>query len=191
MSYNSVISSNDSMKLTKLLENKEFFEQRNEYMKDVNDYYAENGTVVGFPGIEDETAHNLDSRVKDGQTGPYPEQFFKENQEQIDRLAAVIDRLYEKPETLFQGWKFTGGEAVVNLSNNRLQLMFDEKPSEKQINVLKRNGFHWARTAKAWQRPLTHKAMSAADKIDFIKPLNGKKPTELQPKAPKRTEPER
>ena len=51
MSYNSVISSNDSMKLTKLLENKEFFEQRNEYMKDVNDYYAENGTVVGFPGI--------------------------------------------------------------------------------------------------------------------------------------------
>ena len=29
MSYNSVISSNDSMKLTKLLENKEFFEQRN------------------------------------------------------------------------------------------------------------------------------------------------------------------
>lgn len=191
MSYNSVIASNDSMKLTKLLENKEFFEQRNEYMQNVNDYYAEHGTVVGCPGIENDTAHNLNSRVKEGQSGPYPEQFFKENQEQIDRLNNMIDRLAEKPETLFNGWQFAGGEAVVNLANNRLQLMFDDKPSDEQINALKRHGFHWARTAKAWQRPLTHKAMSAADKIDFVKPLDGKKPTEHQPQAPKHNEPER
>ncbi len=191
MSYNNVIASNDSMKLTKLLENKEFFEQRNEYMQNVNDYYAEHGTVVGCPGIENDAANNLNARVNEGMSGPYPEQFFKENQEQIDRLAAMIDRIYEKPETLFQGWKFAGGEAVVNLANNRLQLMFDEKPSEEQIGVLKKHGFHWARTAKAWQRQLTHKSMAVADKIDFIKPIDGRKPTEHQPKAPKRNEPER
>ena len=32
-------------------------------MQSVNDYYKENGTVVGFPGMEDDTAKNLNARV--------------------------------------------------------------------------------------------------------------------------------
>ena len=191
MSYNTVIKSEDTMKMTQLLENKEFFVKRNEYMQSVNDYYRQNGTVVGFPGIEDETAHNLDARVHEGQPVPYPQSFFDENQAQITRLEAMVETVVQKPGTLFKGWRFEGSEAVVNLANNRLQLMFDEKPTDEQINSLKRFGFHWARTAKAWQRPLTYKAFSACDKIEFIKPINGKKPTELQPKQPKKNEPER
>lgn len=191
MSYNPIITSSDSMKKEKLLENRKFFEERNEYMQAVNDHYTENGTMVGYPGMSDDVAHNLDLRVREGQPGPYPDHFFKENQQYIDRLTAMIDRLNEKPETVFQGWQFEGGKALVNLANNRLQLIISERPTEEQIKVLKRNGFHWARSAMAWQRPLTNKTFSVCDKIDFIKPLSGKKPSELQPKHPKRNEPER
>lgn len=191
MSFNKVIKSEDTMKMTQLLENKEFFVKRNEYMQSVNDYYKQNGTVVGFPGIEAETAHNLDARVSESQPVPYPQSFFDENQAQITRLEAMVETVVHNPKTLFKGWQFEGGEAVVNLANNRLQLMFDEKPTDEQINSLKRFGFHWAKTAKAWQRPLTSKVFAACDKIDFIKPENGKKPSEMQPKQPKKSEPER
>jgi hypothetical protein len=33
--------------------------------------------------------------------------------------------------------------------------------------------------------------MATCDKIDFIKPKDGRKPTDIQPKAPKKNEPER
>lgn len=191
MSFNKTIKSEDTMKMTQLLENKEFFVKRNEYMEAVNDYYKENGTVVGFPGIENETAYNLDARVSEEQPVPYPQSFFEENQEQITRLDAMVERVVQKPETLFKGWQFKGGEAVVNLANNRLQLMFDEKPPEEKRKVLSKNGFKFAYKSTAWQRPLTTKTFSVCDKIDFIKPENGSKPSELQPKQPKRNEPER
>ena len=61
--YNKIIKSDDNKALTQLMENKDFFVKRNEYMQSVNDYYKENGTVVGFPDMEDDTAKNLNARV--------------------------------------------------------------------------------------------------------------------------------
>lgn len=191
MAYNKVIKSDDSQAFSLLLENKEFFEQRNAYMETVNDYYKAHGTVAGCPGIEADTAHELDARVTEEQHYPYPIRFSYENHKQIQQIENMLERLIEKPETLFKGWPFSGGEAIINLANNRLQLMFDEKPNDQQRKELYKNGFRFAYKSTAWQRPLSHKAMSAADRIDFIKPLSGQKPSELQPKAPKRNEPER
>ena len=65
------------------------------------------------------------------------------------------------------------------------------KCSEAEAEVLKKNGFKWAPTHKSRQRPLTHQTMSVCDKIDFIKPKDGRKPTDIQPKAPQKNEPER
>ena len=107
------------------------------------------------------------------------------------RLQSNIDRVEQKPETLFKGWQFEGGKAVANLANNRLQLLFNEKPNEQQRNMLKQSGFKWAPTAEAWQRPLDPKTFAAADKIGFIKPLDGRMPSDLQPKQPNRSAPER
>ena len=72
-----------------------------------------------------------------------------------------------------------------------MQLLFDEKPSDEQRATLKANGFRWAPSDKAWQRQLNQNAFYAANRIDFIKPENGENPTDLQLKAPKKTEPER
>lgn len=41
-----------------------------------------------------------------------------------------------------------------NKENNRLQIIFSEKPSKYILAELKKNGFHWASKEKAWQRPL-------------------------------------
>lgn len=191
MGYNSVIRADDPKAVELLKENLESFENRQEYMQKINDFYKENGTVLGCSGIDRETAMQLDERVNEHQSTPYPGRFFKDNYAEINRLKANIDRLENKPETIFKGWQFNKGEAVINLANNRLQLMFAEKPDDEQRTALKQNGFKWAPTAKAWQRPLDFKSMAAANKIDFIKPLDGRKPTDLQPKPPKRSAPER
>lgn len=191
MSYNSVIRADDPKAVEMLKENLEGFEGRQEYMQNINDYYKENGTMVGCPGIDEETAIQLDERVNENQSTPYPGRFFKDNYAEINRLKANIDCLENKPETVFKGWQFEGGEAVINLANNRLQLMFDGKPTDEQRADLKKNGFKWAPTAKAWQRPLDFKSMAAAERIDFIKPLDGRKISDLQPKQPKRDVPER
>ncbi len=191
MSYNSVIRADDPKAVEMLKENLEGFEGRQEYMQNINDYYKENGTMVGCPGIDEETAIQLDERVNENQSTPYPGRFFKDNYAEINRLKANIDRLENKPETVFKGWQFEGGEAVINLANNRLQLMFDGKPTDEQRADLKKNGFKWAPTAKVWQRPLDFKSMAAAERIDFIKPLDGRKISDLQPKQPKRDVPER
>ena len=191
MSYNYVIQSTDPKAVDMLKENLLHVKSNNEYMQKVNDHYKEHGTVVGCLGVDDETAEKLNDRVKDGQETPYPGSFFKQNYETVRRLQSNIDRVEQKPETLFKGWQFEGGKAVANLANNRLQLLFNEKPNEQQRNMLKQNGFKWAPTAEAWQRPLDPKTFAAADKISFIRPADGRKPSDMQPKQPQRSAPER
>ncbi|MCR4693153.1 MAG: hypothetical protein K5664_04650 [Firmicutes bacterium] len=189
--YNSVIRSDDKNAFEKLNENYEFFKNRREYMIKVNKYFEENGTVEGCPGVDQEAAILLDTRMKEEQDGPYPKSFFDDNKEMLDWLQSIMNRVAEKPETLFKGWQFNGGETVINLANKRLQLMFNEKPSDERISVLKQNGFKWAPKGKAWQIPLALQAMSVCDKIGFIKPTNGRKPSDIQPKFHKKNEPER
>lgn len=211
MAYNNIISANDPMAINMLKENLEHFENNTAYMQAVNDYYKENGTMVGFEGIDYEMAVKLDERVNGYQTTPYPGRFFKENYEKIGRTKANIDRLENKPETLFQGWQFdtlsdfasqnptdgrppvlaARGEAIVNLANNRLQLYFEEKPSDEQRAMLHQNKFTYNTKTKAWYRPLNYKTMAAANRIDFIKPLDAKTPMDLQPKITHRDAPER
>lgn len=191
MSFNNVITSNDPQAVEKLEQNIKSIEDRILYMQTVNDFYKQNGTTMGCPGVPYESAPTLDARVTGGQMTPYPGSFFMENRREIERLKSVADRIRNHPETVFKGWKFEGGEAVVNLANNRLQLMFSERPSDEQIAVLKQNYFKWAPKSKAWQRSLSHQTMSLADKVPFIKTLDGRKPTDIQPRPPKQNEPER
>ena len=189
--YNNVIRTEDVNAFEKLSENYDHIRNRQDYMQRVNDYFKENGTVEGCPGVEPEAVTSLEEKIKGGQELPYPQSFFDNNAQTLKMLQSMMNRVAEKPETLFRSWHFEGGEAVVNLANNRLQLMFKERPSDDKIADLKKHGFKWAPTHKAWQRPLTHQTMSVCDKVDFIKPFEGRKPTDYQPTPPKRNEPER
>lgn len=45
-----------------------------------------------------------------------------------------------------------GGKVVQNWKENRLQIIFDEKPDSDTIRELKKWGFKWAPSVAAWQR---------------------------------------
>lgn len=62
-----------------------------------------------------------------------------------------------------------GGCVVQNWAENRLQIIFDEKPTPDVISELKRHAFKWAPSKGAWQRQNTSNAVYALQK--FILPL--------------------
>ena len=55
-----------------------------------------------------------------------------------------------------------GVEIVEDTADDRLRLIFPDKPSEEIRAMLKRNGFRWSPFNKAWQRQLTANARAAA-----------------------------
>ena len=94
----------------------------------------------------------IDETVKNGYswiTAPYASYQLSNYSAEINRLKKSIESLERREETGFVGWQFKGGEAVANQEENRLQLLFDEKPSEEQRSKLKSWGFRWSPSNKA------------------------------------------
>lgn len=63
-----------------------------------------------------------------------------------------IKQIEELEELDFKDIEFTGGKAILNREVNRIQIIFDDKPSEEVRNILKHRGFKWSRYENAWQR---------------------------------------
>lgn len=190
---NNPIKSDDPQAVEKLNAKLEACQKHHDLMKSVNSYYQKNGTAVGCPGIVESQAKAIDNKIQNGRYWnlPFPSYALQGSSQEIRRLKQRIAELTHNREVGFVGWDFEGGKAVANRENNRLQLLFDEKPDEARRTELKRNGFHWSPSEQAWQRLLNDSAIYSASRIDFLKPLNGNSPVELQPKAPRRQEQER
>lgn len=194
MSYNQAISSDDPQAVEKLAAKLDVCQKRQEFMKSVNSFYRKNGTAHGCPGVSEETAERMVEAVRTGYswvTAPFPSYELSNNNAEIRRLKQRIEQLSASQELGYVGWKFDGGEAVANTDNNRLQLLFDEKPTEEQRTALKCSGFHWSPSERAWQRQLNDNAIYAASRLDFVRPESGESPTQLQPKAKPSQEQER
>ena len=112
---------------------------------------------------------------------PFPSYLLTNNNANIRRVRQRIEELSHKAE--FVGWTFPGGEAKVNEAENRLQLIFEEKPDADTRQALKSEGFKWAPSQGAWQRQLNQNAIRAAARLDFLRPEDGKSPYQLQPFA--------
>lgn len=63
-----------------------------------------------------------------------------------------IARLEKLENIEFSDKEFNGGKIVHNKEINRIQILFDDIPSEEIRNHLKHNAFHWSRKENAWQR---------------------------------------
>lgn len=187
MGYNNPIKSDDPNAIEKLTAKLEECQKHQEFMKSVNKYYRQNGTIKGYPDISDEKAKIIDEKIKGSyswEQQPFPSYRLQNNNQEINRLKKRIEELTRNKEVGFVGWEFDGGKAVANKELNRLQLLFDEKPSEEQRSELKYNGFKWSPKNEAWQRQLNENAIYAASRISFIKTKDGQKPYEIQPKTP-------
>ena len=190
MSNDRVISSSDPNALEKLTEKKEKYEQNQEIMKNVNAHWKRTGSCLGAPGITEAQATKIDDRIYNARNPwdrtPFSDYMLKNNYAEIRRLDKRIAEISRNKEVGFSGWQFDGGRVEVNTELNRLQLFFNDKPSEGQRAQLKANGFKWAPSQGAWQRQLTDNAIYAASRLDFIKPSDGRTIREHQPKAPVR-----
>lgn len=178
------ISADDTLAVEKLQKKLEDMEQDQLHMKAVNAYYRKHKTLNNCPDLSAEQAERLKASMSSDwrkDPVPYPSYQLSNNNQNMHRVRQRIGELQSRSE--FAGWTFEGGKAEINEDENRLQLFFDEKPTDDQRKELKQNGFKWASSQKAWQRQLTKNAIRSSGYIDFIKPENGMSPYQLQPFA--------
>lgn len=138
-----------------------------ENAKKVNAHYRKHKTFKGLPGLSDENAAQMDANIKAARQQwpayekPFPDYELTSLRGKIKRLEdrlAQLDKLQAMQEDETANEKFNGGEIVRNAAENRLQLIFDDKPGDDVREVLKNNGFKWSPKNKAWQRQLTRNA---------------------------------
>lgn len=183
---NTAISSDDPEAITKLNDKLSRLKDRQSFMKNVNAYYRKHQTCRGCEGLTSEQAAKMDNDMANAyswETAPFPAWALSNNNAEIRRLEKRIVQLEQNREVGFVGWEFDGGRVVANADDNRLQVFFDEIPPEDVRSALKSNGFHWARSAGAWQRQLTGNAICAASRIKAICPSDGTDPRKIQPRA--------
>lgn len=191
---NTAISSDDPDALDKLKEKLETRKAAQARMKRINAYYRKHQTCRGCEGLTAKQAADLDASMANAYswvTAPYPAYALSNNNAEIRRLEGRIQDLERSRDAGYQGWQFMGGTVKVNTDMNRLQIFFDEIPSEEVRAELKSRGFRWARSQGAWQRQLTDNAIYAASRIAAIQPVDGSDPQKIQPKRKHKNEPER
>ena len=186
MSYNNKKVSSEPQSAEKLTDELQKCVELQTVMKGVNAHWRKTGTCMGAPGITDAQAAKLDEKIRttsySWERQPFSRYDLTNNNSQIKRLEKKLSEVSRG----FADWEFEGGRAEANTDINRLQLFFDEKPSEQQRAALKAGGFKWAPSQDTWQRQLTDNAIYSAGRIDFIKPSDGRTVWEHQPKAPAR-----
>lgn len=63
---------------------------------------------------------------------------------------------------------FTGGTVVFNYEIDRIQIIFDNRPSQSELDDWKNKGlnsFNWSPSNKAWQRKITPNAIWATKQM--------------------------
>jgi len=85
------------------------------------------------------------------------------------KLLEVVEQnkesLSDKAEKESTEIAFKGGKVVNNYQENRIQLIFDEKPSSDLISQLKRSAFKWSPRFGAWQRQSTENAVRVVNRF--------------------------
>jgi hypothetical protein len=164
------IKSDDPGAIEKLKIKLERLEANHAEMKMINAYYRKNKTLDGCPNIDEEIINNFNDSVSRGlYANPKPFQSFSlaNSSAEIKRIKSRIDSLEANkkiPDN--SGWTFDSGTVVFNSEIDRVQIFYNEKPSEELRSKLKSNGFKFAPSQNnAWQRQLTNNGIYSAKKM--------------------------
>lgn len=163
------ISADDPAALEKLAARVEYLKGEQARMKALNAWYRKHKTCKGFDGLPDASAAKLDESIDAAysfEKSPYPSYRLSLNNANIKRLEARMNGLRTARERLAQrgdaAETFDGLTLRRNGEENRVQLIFSEKPDADARALLKSRGFHWSPRAGAWQRQLTSEGLRAA-----------------------------
>lgn len=143
-------------------------EQMQEQMKRINEAhrrYSKNPERFDFTGYTEEEKKRIVSYVPAYSWEPHPFARYQltNNNAEIKRLRARVAELEAKERRQQEaptaelaagnGWRY-----IENREQDRLQIIFDEKPSEDLRAMLKKHGLKWAPSQNAWQRQTTGNA---------------------------------
>ena len=169
------ISSDDPNALERLEAKLATLERRQEQMKAANAAVRMKDTEKGDKrlaelGYTAEEIKQLRSPDYCGRVG-YPSYQLTNNNANIRRIRKRVEELKKRQsEPAPEGWEFDGGQVVVNTAENRLQIIFDDKPDADMRSELKSEGFRWAPSQGAWQRQLTDNVFRAIRRIKGLSP---------------------
>jgi len=167
---NNSISSDNPEAVNLYTEKLKKLEALQEQMKAANLYWRKNKTMKGFPGLSDVNAAMIDEKMKTAypwiqKNGPHASWELSNNSAEIRRIKQKLETLSKLDNMAAEIIKFNGGEMRVSIDINRVQFIFDGKPSEEIRKFLKANGFRWAPSEGAWQRQRTENAVIIAKKM--------------------------
>lgn len=158
-----IIKSSDSDAIDKLKAKIEKDEKLQVTMKAVNAYFRKHGTLKGYGDGE------YDNVTIDNMYGvPFPPFRLQNNNAKIRSAKQRIKELEEAKSSANGEDIETGIEGLKIIENTeamRIQLIFDDKPSEEVRDVLKSYGFRWSPKFAAWQRHLNSNGKYAVKKV--------------------------
>jgi len=180
---NTAISSDDPDALEKLRAKLEGMEECQEYMKRINGFIRK---VAKFPegdrvakmaelsGLTTEAAAAYLAPDYSGRTGlahyrPFQLSNNSANMKRVKDRITQIERQHQaiadSGESSRVEYPELGLKVVTNRAVNRLQLIFDGKPTESIRTELKSCGFRWSPSEGAWQRQISNSAEWQAERM--------------------------
>jgi len=98
------------------------------------------------------------------------------NNANIRRMKLRVEQLEKASRRETKETEFQGFTVIENADENRVQFIFEGKPSPEIRAIMKNNGFRWAPSQNAWQRQLTNSGIYSAKRaIKSIKGVNDEK----------------
>ena len=95
----------------------------------------------------------------------YPDYKLTNNNANIRRIKKRIEELQALSELETIEYGYDGLVILHNADINRVQLLFDEKPSKEMRSLLKSHGFRWSPKNTAWQRHLNNSGIWEANYV--------------------------
>jgi hypothetical protein len=95
---------------------------------------------------------------------PYPKWMMSNNNASINSVKKRLDYLDRKSKEVHKETIVDDVKVIENVDENRLQLFFPGKPSDKTRTELKSNGFRWSKYYGCWQRQLNNGARWAGER---------------------------
>lgn len=178
------ISADDPAAVAKLKAKLRDLEALQGKMKAVNAYYRKHGTLDGCSQLSAEEVEKLKAgmaRSWRADPKPYESYLLTNNSASIRQVKARIEALTRQEETVYEGWRFDGGEVKMDREINRLQVFFDAKPDRETCAAMRHSGFKWVPSVGAWQRQLNDNAIRAAKGLGFLQPLAAEQPIQAEP----------
>ena len=155
---NHSISGDDPEAMKRYQEKLAKLEEAQEYMKAVNKAWKQGKAALVALGLSEAESEKM-ANEKDK---PCPSWMLSNNTAEIRRVKEKMETLKKLDNMAVENIKFKGGEMVVNLEINRIQIIFDDIPTPEKRTLLKSYGFKWSPSEKAWQRQRTLNAVHTA-----------------------------